>query len=200
MSTNDLDVAAKCMQKHAQQKRRGWLRRNWRWFVPALLLTVVVVGGGALYWTFFLRVYNLDVCQSAMRTIAADKGLQEALGRPIGNVNWPSRDTLPNARIEESEIDVMWNIEGPKGQAKAHLLAKRRQGKWQTVALEVTPNGGKKVSLQEVGNADDEAPLSPFGGANPEPPKAGGKKPETKAADINIDLPVPPPDAPEGAK
>ena len=108
------------------------------------------------------------------------------------------QEIIPNARIEESEIDVIWNIEGPKGQAKAHLLAKRRQGEWQTVMLEVTPAGGKKVSLQEAGNAEGEAPV--FQGANPEPPKPQGKKPETKAPDINIDLPIPPGDAPAGTK
>ena len=195
----DIDMAAlhKDLQTIVEpRKRRGWFRRNWRWFVPALLLTIVVGGGGALYWTFFLRVYNLDVCRQAMQTINADKGLQAALGQPIRTVNWPSRETVPNARIEESEIDVIWNIEGPKGQAKAHLLAKHRQGMWQTVMLEVTPSGGKRVSVQEAGNPEGDAP--PFQGANPEPPKTQGKKPDAKAPEIN--LPVPPDDAPAGAK
>ena len=191
MSTDAID---KNVQKQAQQKRRGWFRRNWRWFVPALLLTIVVVGGGALYWAFFVRVYNLNVCQSAMRTIAADKGVQETLGQPIKNVFWPSRETMPNARIEENEIDVIWNIEGPKKQAKAHLLAKRRQGRWDTVILEVTPAGGKRVSIHEPDTGEDAPPL--FQGANPEPPKPDVKKPETKGSDINIDLPIPPGDAP----
>ena len=85
MRTDDIDVAAsdKHGQQPAKQKRRGWFRRNWKWFVPAMLLTIIVGGGGVLYWALFTRVYNLDVCQSAMRTIAADKGLQKALGQPI---------------------------------------------------------------------------------------------------------------------
>jgi hypothetical protein len=181
-------------------KKRGWFRRNWRWFVPALLLTIVVVGGGALYWNFYIRVYNLEVCQAAMKTIAADKGMQDSLGQPMAPAKWPSREVMPNARVEESEIDIRWTIEGPKAKALAHLLAKRRQGKWQTVMLEVTPAGGKKVAIQEVGTGEDEAPPSPFGNGSPEPPKPQDKKPATKPADMNIDMPIPPGDAPEGAK
>ena len=205
MSMDDANKANKIDkkdQKQAQQKQRGWFRRNWRWFVPlvllppTLLLTVVVVVAGVCYWAFVGRVYNLDVCQSAMRTIAADKGMQETLGQPIKNVSWPSRETVPNARVETDEIDVIWHIEGPKKQATAHLLAKRRQGRWDTVMLEVTPAGGKRVSIHEPDNGEDAPP--PFQGATPEPPKAGDKKPETKTPDINIDLPIPSGDAPAG--
>jgi len=201
MSTDDIDMAAveRHVEQYAKQKRRGWFRRNWRWFVPALLLTIVVVGGGALYWALFIRVYNLEVCQSAMRTIGADKGMQESLGQPIKNVLWPSQESMPSFRIEKEEIDIRWSIVGSKGQvARAHLFAKRRQGKWDTVVLEVTPTGGKKVSVREAGDTEGDAPI--FQGANPKPPKPQGKKPETKSADINIDLPIPSGEAPAGAK
>ena len=204
----DIDMAA--LHKDLQQiveppKPRGWFRRNWRWFVPALLLTIVVGGGGGLYWFFFVRVYNLDVCKSAMQTIAADKGMQETLGEPIQPIRRPPsifskagwQEIMPNARVEESEIDVRWNIAGPKGQAAAKLLAKKRSGEWQTVLLKVTLASGKEVSLQEVGNPANEAPPYVPPEANPNSPKTGVKKPETKSHDINIDVPG---DAPAGGK
>jgi hypothetical protein len=191
MSTDD---ANKTEPEQAPPKR-GWFRRNGRRFL-LLLLVIVVLGGGGLYWNFFLRVYNLKVCQDAMRTIAADKGMREALGQPIKNVYWPSQETAPNARVEESEIDVIWTIEGPKKQARAHLLAKKRQGRWDTVVLEVTPAAGKKVSIHEPESGDGDAPV--FQGAKPEPPKTDGKKPETKGPDI--DMPIPPGDAPTEGK
>jgi hypothetical protein len=181
--------------KQAPQKQCGCSCRKLRRFL-LLLLVIVVVGGGALYWNFFLRVYNLNVCQEALRTIAADKGMQEALGQPIKNVYWPSQETAPNARVEESEIDVRWTIEGPKKQARAHLLAKKRQGTWDVVVIEVTPTGGKKVSIHEANNGEGDAPV--FQGAKPEPPKTDGKIPDTKGPDIN--MPIPPGDAPTDAK
>ena len=80
----DLQALDKDLQEFAQQqKQRGWWLRNWLWFVPTLLLTMVVLGGAVLYWSLFIRVYNLDVCKSAMRTIQADKDLENSLGRPI---------------------------------------------------------------------------------------------------------------------
>ena len=188
-------------------KRRGWFRRNWRWFVPVLLLTIIVGGAGALYWNFFIRVYNLEVFQAAMRTIGADKDMQKTLGQPIEPVRRPPslfskagwQEIVPTARIEENEIDITkWQIEGPKGQAKAHLLAKKRGGEWQIVMLEVTPVGGKKVSLHEAGGGEDEAPV--FHGGAPTSPPAQGKKQDAKSPDINIDLPGLPPDAPAEKK
>ena len=94
MNTDGPDKTDKTDQKQGPQKHRGWFRRNWRRFV-LLLFVIIVVGGGALYWNFFLRVYNLQVCREAMKTIAADKGMQETLGRPIKNAYWPSQETMP---------------------------------------------------------------------------------------------------------
>ena len=208
MSMDDIDMAAidKHVQKYAKKKRPGWFRRNWRWAVPLDLLITVVVAAGILYWVFFVRVYNLEVCQRAMQTIGDDKGLQESLGEPIRPIRRPPsffskagwQEIMPNARVEESEIDVLWNIAGPKGQALAHLLAKKRSGEWQTVVLEVTPAGSKKVSLHEVGNPADDAPV--FQGSNGDSSKPATKKPETKSSDLHIDMPIPPADGPPETK
>jgi hypothetical protein len=198
MSTDDSDKTERDVQKKTAAKPRGWFRRNLRRLV-LLLLLIVVVGGGALYWNFFLRVYNLKVCQDAMQTIEADKGMQETLGTPIKNVLWPSQETIPNARIEKDEIDVIWNIEGPKKKACAHLLAKRRQGRWDTVMLDVTPAGGERVSIREPDSGDGGAPVWP----NPATTKTDVKKPDEKKPDTkgpDINMPIPPGDAPEAGK
>lgn len=197
----DLDLAAlqKDLQEFVEQHgRRGWFRRNWLWFVPAILLTIVVGGGGAIYWAFYTRVYNLDVCQSAMVTIESDPRLQKALGDSIQPVKWPSREVAPNARVDENEIDVIWHVEGSKSRAKAHLQSKLRQGKWETIELKVTLANGKSLSLRDVGSSANEA--APFvypGPAPATPPKSETKTPETKAPDINL---IPPSDVPPGAK
>ena len=91
---------------------------------------------------------------------------------------------MPNARIEESEIDVLWNIEGPKGRAKAHAQSKLRQGKWETVVMEVVLQNGKKVLLAEAGGEDVAPPFTA--------PKPVGNKPEANTPPPVINLPVPP--------
>jgi hypothetical protein len=181
----DLEALQRDLEEFAREQReRGWFRRNWQWFVPTALLTVVVVGGAAIYWAMFLRVYGLEMCQSAMRTIEADKGLQAALGQPIRTVKWPSRSAAPSARIEETEADVLWSIEGPNGRARAHVKARRMLGKWETVTLDVVLPNGKKVLLNEAGG--NEAPPADFSS-----PKAGSNKPEANAPPPDINLAPP---------
>ena len=88
--------------------------------------------------------------------------------------------------IDVLNVVVLWNIEGPKGRAKAHALAKRRQGKWETVVMDVELPNGKKVLLNEGG---DEAEAFT-------PPKAEPNKPEANGPPPEINLPVPPADTP----
>jgi len=186
MNTDNIDLAAldRDLQKFArQQKERGWWRRNWRRLVLVLLLLGVVVAGGA-YWLLIGRIHHMDVYQTAMETIRADKQMQQQLGEPIHSVKWPLRKAVPSARIEDREIDIRWAIHGPKTQADAHVHAKLMMGKWETDILEVRVNG-KTLSLRMAGDEAD----APVYGSGPKKPEA--KKPEanTPAPKINIDVP-----------
>jgi len=151
------------------------------------LLVLIVVGACAGYWWFYIRVYRQEVFLSAMKLIEADEGLRESLGQPIRAAYWPSQETVPNARIEESEIDILWNIEGPKGHAKVHLHSVPREGKWENKELRVTLSGGKKMDVRDPNATESDAPPWPQGG-NPKPEE---KKPETNAPPPNIDMKIP---------
>ena len=123
----------------------------------------------------------------------------EALGEPIQPVKWPSQEAMPNAQIEDGEIDVIWRIAGPKGEAKSHVNSRKREGEWEMVILEVTLPGGKKIPINVPGDTGDVAkPWVP--GTNPATPNPEANRPQTKGSDLNIDLPVPPADGPPGAK
>jgi len=169
----------------AQPRQRGWWSRNWLWFVPTLLLALVVLGGSGIYWSLFTRVFHLDVCQSAMQQIAADPGLRQELGQPIKPVRW---GLPPSARVEEGEKDVRWDIEGPQGRAKAHVHARLMQGQWETDQLEVTLANGRRIPIAAGGDSAAEAPVFA--------PKTDAKKPETKDAAPEINLAVPPTNEP----
>lgn len=190
MDKIDLEALQRDLQEFAQQqKQRGWFRRNWRWFIPALILAIGVLGGGAIYWSLYLRIYGQDLCRSSMQTIAADKGLRESLGEPIRTVKWPSQETTPNARIEEREADILWYVEGPKGRAKVHAKARRQMGKWETNVLDVVLPDGKKVSLLKDDGANDALPFVP---QKPEAgkPAAGGPPPEINMPEIPDEPPM----------
>ena len=166
----------------AQRPQRGWWSQNWRWFLPTLLLVIVVLGGGGIYWSLFTRIFHLDVCQQGMQAIQASSEVTRALGQPIGPVRW---GLPPSARLEAGEKDVRWDIEGPQGQAKAHVHARQMQGQWAIDLLEVTLPGGQRLSLAAAGDNADEAP--PFAAPKPET-----KKSESKGPPPEINMPIPP--------
>jgi hypothetical protein len=171
-------------QDSCQKEKCGCPFRKCR-CVILWLLVLIVVGGGVGYWWFFIRIRNLDAYKSAMQKIQADKQVQEALGQPIQEVNWPLRSSAPNARIEVEEIDIRWPIQGPKGTAQAHVHQKPIQGKMETDNLEVMLSGNKRVAIRDKDDTEGDAPL--FNAA----PKPEEKKPEKNAPppEINMQLP-----------
>ncbi|MCE5266757.1 MAG: cytochrome c oxidase assembly factor 1 family protein [Planctomycetaceae bacterium] len=185
MSVNPIAAAGKDTEVKQPKRQRGWFGRNWLWFVPALILFLVVVGAGALYWSFYVRIYRLDVVQDATTVIKADKSLREKLGEPIHKLWLPSREAMPAARIEDREKDVRWKIRGPKGTAEVHVLSQMRLGEWQRVVFDVTLPDGKKISLQQA-DEGGEAPPAQF-----KPTKPADKTPSTKTPPPDINLPLP---------
>jgi hypothetical protein len=188
MSMNNADLMGRVKDRQASARRqqRGWWRRNWLWILLVLLLVILAIGGGA-YWALVFRIHQLDVYQRAMQTIKADKQLQQQLGEPMHSNHWPPRSALPSARIEDREIDIRWGIHGPKAQAEAHVHARLMAGKWEADVLEVKLADGKRISLQEAGSAEADAPRFNQGPTKPE-----NKKPEAEAPAKDINLPVPP--------
>ena len=171
-------------EETAQRPRRGWWSQNWRWFLPSLLLAIIVAGGGGIYWAFFARVFHLGVVQSAMQAIQQSGEVDRALGQPITPVRW---GVPPSTRLETDEQDVRWEIEGPQGKAKAHLHARMQQGQWVTDVLEVVLANGQRLMV--AAGADSGSEAAPFNASKPEE-----KRSESKAPPPEINLPVPPGD------
>jgi len=166
-------------------KRRGWWSRNWIWFVPTMFLVMVIFCCGCplgILFAFYGAIFNSEPFLGAMQKVQADPAVRQELGQPIEMVYWPP----PNARIEikddRGEADMHWEIEGPKGRARAHVTARMIDGQWGIVVLEVRLANGKKLLLS--GEGGNEAP--PF--ENLAPPAA---QPEQKAPAPEIQLAVP---------
>ncbi len=192
MSTQDAAKGGAGAARQAAPKRRGWFRRNWRRFVLVLFLAVIAAGC-VLYWNFFVRVYNLEVCQEAMKSIEADKSVQESLGQSIHPV-WRPRSLFSKDDWQEimpstspDELDIYWSIVGSKGRiARAQAHARLIQDKLQIMEIKVDDKG---VPIQAAGNPEEEAPL--FQPPQSEPPKTE-QKPGTKGPEVNITPPTPP--------
>lgn len=193
MSTNNpnLEALDKGLPLPGQPPRRGWWSRNWLWFVPTLLLVMILLccgcPGGIFFWVVN-QVYKSEVFTTAMQKIQANDEVKHALGEPITTVRWPP----PAFSVEQSggrgETDIRWEIKGPKGSAKAHAKARLAGERWEMVILEVVLPDGKKVSLASAGG-DDEAPAFEGG-------KSGSKESKPNAPPSPINLSMPPDDGP----
>lgn len=195
MSMEKQDVAGAQDEGLTSQTPKCACRSRKRCWILTILLLVILAGGAGAYWALFARIYALDVYKSAMQKIVADKHVQEALGQPVETIRW----SLPSARIESGEIEIRWNVKGPKAAGKAHVHAKLMMDKWQTPILEVLLPGGKKIAVQDAGDGEAEAPVFQGGAPKFDGSKSEAKKPDNNAPPPDLNMQVPTMDGP-GAK
>lgn len=174
------------VQEFGQPKRRGWWSRNWLWFVPTVLLAMVLLccgcPAGIALW-FLGHIFEVPPLQEAMQKIQSNEAVTQELGQPITPVYVPP----PSFQGSDREIEWRWFIRGPKGQATAHIKTRPTGGRFETVVLEVSFANGKKISIAEEGG--NEAPKFVL-------PKAEDKKSESNAPAPEINLPTFPDDGP----
>jgi hypothetical protein len=169
-------------QGPAATRPRGWWSRNWKWFVPAVILAAIVVGGFCAYRAVF-GLRSSEAYQLALKKVQTDASVTGALGEPICEAYWP----LPSAQndTERGESLLLFQVAGPKGKASVSVRACRIDEKWGLRQVEVTPEGGKRMLL-ELGAESGLEAAKPFEAAptttetKPEgpPPKMEFKIPE----------------------
>jgi hypothetical protein len=164
-----------------QPPKRGWWSRNWLWFVPTVLLVLVVFCCGCplgfAFWAFG-RMYDMPPLNDAMQKIQSNETLTKELGQPIKPAYWPP----PQFQPADREMDIRWEIQGPNGQARAHLKTRMMNGQWEPVTLEVILADNRKISIAEEGG-NEAAPFVPT--------KPEEKKPEGNSPPPEINLPAP---------
>jgi hypothetical protein len=174
-----------------EQKPRGWWSRNWKWFVPTIMLCMLLLCGGCLSGIFFFYSFglrHLEPYMVAMEKIQDDKQIQESLGQPIRDNSW-----FPVLSPNGDNLDIRWDLAGPKGVGKAYVKSRVFGNKMEISLIEVTLPGGKKVMLQEEGG-QNAAPAFELPGEAPTEKKAaeGEKKMGVAPApDLNLDIPAP---------
>jgi hypothetical protein len=147
-----------------------------------IVLLILVLAAGAARLVIQQIGGNLrstEPYQMAMQRILHDPQVAEALGSPIAD-SWRTA-----GRSEENEVDLRFEIRGPKGQAKVHAQGKRLQGAWELIILDVTVGESGKT-LKPMQAEEGGAPLF-------ESPKANEPaKPKEEEPAPQINLPVPP--------
>lgn len=157
-------------QGQVQEKKRGWLGRNWTWFVPAgcLSIIVLVLGGFALLVvSAFGIMKSSDAYKDAMARVTADTAVQAALGTPIEAGRFVTGNINVNGPSGQANLSIP--VSGPKGKAKVQVVATKSAGKWMFSTLVVETEGtGERIDL--LGAPPVLAPLEiPGTGAFPTP-------------------------------
>ena len=172
-----------------EPKPRGWWSRNWKWFVPATLLGLVLMCSGCVAAILFGIVGLLRSSPpyvTTMEKIQADPQVKEAFGEPIRDVSWIPAGEL-NTQNDTGTAELRWDLAGPKGKGKVYVKARMTNGKWDIVMIEVIPPEGKKIVLHDEGPGGNEAPVfNPQGKTAPEKPQETSPPPE-----LNPTIPMP---------
>jgi hypothetical protein len=181
MSANDINLSAldRDLQK-LKKPERGWFGRNWKWFLPVLILLIMVVGGGGWYYYHLQMSFGGEAYQKAMSKIAENTEIKSSLGEPIQAVYL---NPLPSYSKDNANFDVRWSIIGSKNkQAKAHLKTRLMNGKWETVLVEVVLPDGKKVIPDSDEGGNVAKPFDP----GPVPAPDANANPESKPKEENL--------------
>src|SRR5687767_2522882 len=136
-------------------QRPGWWRRNWKWFVPVTLLSLLVlaVGAVALIVTLvFGSIKSSTPYTKALAQAKTDPAVIAELGEPIeagwyvtGNISTSGRNGNADLRIP---------ISGPNKSGTLHVIAMKSamvagMEDWKITKLEVElPDRSRPIALR----------------------------------------------------
>jgi hypothetical protein len=145
--------------------RRGWLGRNWMWFVPTTLLVLVLACGGCcvvIVGAVFGVLKSSEPYKMALERVQNDPKVIEALGQPI-EAGWTvSGEVIPQIGPASGNARLDFDVSGPKGKAHVHSEARCVFVKWGLTKVEVTTPDNKRIVLDVSGDNDDGGDAAPF--------------------------------------
>jgi len=130
---------------------RNWLERNWKWVVPVLVVTSLVVLTlfvGGIFWgvTSIMRAsypYQLAVKRATESPTVAAK-----LGRPL-QIGWFVLGSV-NFSGAEGNASLSIPLSGPNGKGDIVVVGKKHGNHWTFETLEVDVTGeAEPIQLME---------------------------------------------------
>ncbi len=127
----------------------GWWSRNWKWFVPMSLVTLLLLCGGGIFAAVsmvFGLLKSSEPYKEAMVRANANEQVQSALGTPVepgfivgGSINL-------NNDSGTATLDIP--VTGSKGKGSIHVDGSKAAGTWTYSAMDVAVEGqAEKISL-----------------------------------------------------
>lgn len=120
----------------------SWWQRNWKWFVPTLVLGTLAAFAGFIYAIFFL-VHTMMTAsapyQFAMQAAGSNPQVQVRLGTPLESGFLISGNISTSGSSGEADLSIP--VHGPAGEGTIHVVAERSGGVWQYSRLDVVIAG-----------------------------------------------------------
>jgi len=122
--------------------RPNWWSRNWKWFVPAGCLTVVLLFAasvGGIVMLVFGSMKQADVYKEALARAQSDPVVAQKLGSPIESGMFLSGNINVNGPSGEAKLAIP--IHGSKAKGTIYVEATKSAGKWNYALMQVAVNG-----------------------------------------------------------
>ena len=123
-------------------QRPNWWSRNWKWFVPAGCLTIVLLFAafiGGIVMIVFGSMKQADVYKQAVARAQSDPVVVQKLGSPIETGMFLSGNINVNGPSGDAKIAIP--IHGPKGKGTIYVEATKSAGKWDFSLMQVAVDG-----------------------------------------------------------
>lgn len=163
--------------------RKGWFSRNWKWFVPMLLIVFFVLPLAVLGMVF-AAIRNSDVVKESLLRARSNPVLVEKIGAPIDEGSLISGSI--NVSGASGDADFAMPISGPKGKATVYVTARKTAGTWNySQMIAAIEESGEKIDLLSSERAIELQSSTPNSAVpNLEAQPAEDSTPNPAAADL----------------
>jgi Cytochrome oxidase complex assembly protein 1 len=143
--------------------RKGWFARNWKWFVPALLIIFLGLPV-AILGSVFAAIRSSDAAKESLLRAQSNPLLIQELGTPIEE-GWLVGGSI-NVSGTSGDADLAVPISGPKASGKIYVTAHKSAGVWSYSAMEAAIAGSnQKINLLSDVTPGVQVPPTPQGAA-----------------------------------
>lgn len=129
----------------------SWWSRNWKWFVPVGVLTLLALMAGGvalLLYLVFSLMKSSDAYKTAMAAAQANPAVEAAIGKPIKAGWFVSGNINTSGPSGHAELSIP--LSGPKGKGTLYVVENKSLGRWEVaqLVLEVEADG-RRLDLLE---------------------------------------------------
>ena len=130
----------------------SWWGRNWKWFVPAgclALILVAMTGLALLVPMIFAALRQSDIAQLALERAEGSPTVQAHLGSPVEPRWWLSGNIEVNGASGTASLAIP--LKGPRGKGTLYVEATKAAGRWSFDQLVFETESDERVDLLDEG-------------------------------------------------